>query len=71
MNFMKRLLLGVIAFTIMSAPLYADAGKVAKVKAKSECCSKDCCNENCTNSKTVYANKRGLVVLKGGGCTCC
>jgi hypothetical protein len=68
---MKRMFLGVLAFTIMSATLYADGGKAIKIKAKSACCSKGCCSEHCMNGKTVYAAKRGLVVLKGGGCTCC
>lgn len=69
---MKRILLSLMAFTILSASLYADNGKVAKkVKTKSECCSKGCCKDDCMSSKTIYANKRGLVVHQGSSCTCC
>jgi hypothetical protein len=67
---MKNIFLGVIAFMVMSASLYAD-GKFTAVKSKSDCCSKGCCNSDCTNTKPVYAAKRGLIVLKGGGCGCC
>lgn len=67
---MKRVLLGLIAITIMSATLYADGRKEVK-NAKSECCTKDCCDDNCTKSATVYAAKRGLIIHKGGTCTCC
>jgi hypothetical protein len=63
-----------MALTILSAALYADNGeKIKKVKAKAECCSMGCCNETCsnTNQKTVYAAKRGIVLFRSGGCTCC
>ena len=70
---MKRILLGVIAITVMSATLYADNGKITKkIKSKAECCSKGCCNEDCTRtSNTVYAAKRGIVLFKTNTCTCC
>jgi hypothetical protein len=68
---MKRIFLGVIAFMVMSATLYADGGKSTVVKSKSDCCNNGCCKSDCTNAKPVYAAKRGLIVLKGGGCTCC
>ena len=69
---MKRIFVGLMALTILSATLYADNGKtLKKVKSTTECCAKGCYNESCMNTKTVYANKRGLVIHQGGNCTCC
>jgi hypothetical protein len=70
---MKRIFASLMALTILSATLYADSGKITTEKVKTECCSMGCCDESCTNmnSKIVYAAKRGIILFKSGGCTCC